>query len=90
MSDADMDIYSPKGQLLRTATFLIDHDPKCLRVFRDETSRHIIDEAQWLHPDAITFHFDTCVEHVDLDQQTVLASLQQAQPAKLVSTLASD
>ena len=58
----------------------------CLRVFRDEVSRHVIDEAQRLHRDAVTFHFNAHIQHVNLQQHSVHAQLHEGQPPQLVGT----
>lgn len=80
---AGMDIYSPHGQPIRTSTIPIGHNPKCLRVFRDEVSRHVIDEAKRLHSEAIVFHFDVRVEDVNLQKQTIRMQLE-GEPSRLV------
>lgn len=45
-----------------------------MRVFRDEIARHLIDEAERLHPDKIKFHFEKGIKHVDLDKGSVIVS----------------
>lgn len=53
-----------------------------IRVYRDEISRHLIDEARRLHPDAITFHFEAGVAGVDLDKRVAHISGQTPQEVK--------
>lgn len=83
-SDVDTDIYDLNGKLTRAASVPVTNDPVMLRAFRDEISRHIIEEAQRLHPTAITFSFNADIQEVDLHAQTVHVA-QQDSPKKTVS-----
>ena len=51
-------------------------NPTMIRVYRDEISRHLIDEAKRLHPEAITFHFEAGIIGADLDKRVVSISGQ--------------
>ena len=53
-------------------------DPPCVRAFRNEVASLIIKDAQCLYPDAIKIHFSAAVEAVDLDKQTICASLARS------------
>lgn len=44
-------------------------DPQMLRVYRDEISRHLIDEAKRLCPEAVSFAFDSPLVTVDFVNQ---------------------
>ena len=46
-------------------------DPPCVRAFRDELAQRIIQEAQRLFPEAISFHHKTAVTKVDFKRQLV-------------------
>ena len=86
MPVADVDIFGMDGQLTRSAHVAVRQQPVALRAFRDEVSRHVIEEAQRLHGHAITFHFNAAVERVDLDAHTILVSQQDPHATKLVSS----
>ena len=53
-------------------------DPTMIRVYRDEISRHLIDEARRLYPEAITFHFDAPISGVDFEKRVVSISGSKA------------
>ena len=48
--------------------------PTMIRVYRDEISRHLIDEGRRLHSDAITFHFDAPITSVDFEKRVAQIS----------------
>ena len=48
-----------------------DKNDDNIRVFRDELSRHLIDEALRQHPDAISFCFEAPIDSVDFERQLV-------------------
>lgn len=60
--------------MLRSFLIPVTDPPTNLRVFRDEIARQLIDEAQRLFPDTIEFHFNSPVQAVDIDKQTVAVS----------------
>ena len=49
-------------------------NPTMIRVYRDEISRHLIDEGKRLYPDAITFHFDSPITSVDFEKRVAQIS----------------
>ena len=53
----------------------VDDSTMSMRVFRDEIARHVIEEAQRLHGDAISFHFDSTIQRIDLEKQTVSVAM---------------
>ena len=66
--------YNEKGAVVRSFTQAVGHPATRLRIFRDEIARQLIDEAQRLHPDKISFHFGVAIANVDLDNQIVTTS----------------
>ena len=66
--------YNEKEAVVRSFTEAVGHPATRLRIFRDEIARQLIDEAQRLHPDRITFNFGVPIANVDLDKQTVTTS----------------
>ena len=46
-----------------------NEEPSMMRVYRDEISRHLIDEARRLYPDAITFHFASLITSINIEKQ---------------------
>lgn len=66
--------YNEKGAVVRSFTEAVGYPATRLRIFRDEIARQLIDEAQRLHPDRITFNFGVPIANVDLDKQTVTTS----------------
>ena len=47
-----------------------------IRVFRDELSRHLIDDALRQHPNAINFRFEAPIDNIDFERQLVLVAGQ--------------
>lgn len=64
-------------------------DPSCLRAFRDEVSLCVIKAAQRLYPHAVKFHFNTQIQEVDLDRQTVSVSFQESAMTQVCCTIES-
>ena len=59
-----------KGRQIGGANSEVSYEnPTMIRVYRDEVSRHLIDEGKRLHPDAITFHFDSPITRVDFEKR---------------------
>ena len=48
-----------------------DKNSNYMRVFRDELSRHLIDEALRQHPDAVSFRFEAPIDSIDFERQLV-------------------
>lgn len=71
---AEANMYKADGTTMRSASIPITQDPQCVRAFRDEIALCVINEAKRLHPNAIEFHFNTLIQNVDLDRQTVHVS----------------
>lgn len=69
----------------------VTEDPTCVRGFRDEVAAHIIKEAQRQYPEAIKFHFNTAVEKIDLERQTIYALSAESGPeqVQLIQMVAS-
>lgn len=65
--------------MLRSFTIPVTEPPTNLRVFRDEIARQLINEANRLFPDTIEFHFNSPVQAVDIDKQTVTVSGDSSQ-----------
>ncbi|DBA80226.1 hypothetical protein WJX79_006530 [Trebouxia sp. C0005] len=63
--------YDKNGAVLRKFEVPVKDPPTSLRIFRDEISRLLIDEAQRLHPGKISFRFSTPVVAVNLEAHTV-------------------
>ena len=49
-------------------------NPTMIRVYRDEISRHLIDEGKRLHPEAITYHFDSPMTSIDFEKRVAQIS----------------
>lgn len=70
----EANIYKEDGTTMRSARIPITQDPQYIRAFRDEIALCVINEAKRLHPNAIEFHFNTLIQKVNLDRQTVHVS----------------
>lgn len=63
-------------------------NPMRIRVYRDEISRHLIEEAQRLHREAITFHFQASVTAVNFHKQVAtVADSREVSQTSLPSLL---
>lgn len=49
-------------------------NPTMIRVYRDEISRHLIDEGKRLHSEAISFHFESPITSVDFEKRVAQIS----------------
>jgi len=72
---ADFKLFKPNGAIQRSVSLPVTDNPRLLRSPRDEITRHIIEEAQRMYPDAISFHFSTTIQQVDLNRQRVIVSV---------------
>ena len=69
--------------MLRSFSIPVTDSPTGLKVFRDEIARQLISEAQRLFPGTIEFHFNSPVQAVDTDKQTVTISGDGSQQVSL-------
>lgn len=76
---ADTTFYGSQGQALRSSSNPVTDPPTNLKVFRDEITRQLICEAQRLFPNTIQFHFNSSVQAVDTEKQTVNISGNSSQ-----------
>ena len=66
--------FKPNGQVQKSTRIAVTDEPQSVRAFRDEIALLVVKEAQRQFPEAISFHFNNPVNHIDLEQQTVSTS----------------
>ncbi len=72
---ADFKLFRADGAMQRSVSLPVTDNPGLLMSSRDEITRHTIEEAQRMCPNAISFHFNTSIQQVDLDRQCVITSV---------------
>ena len=69
---AEMSMYKSNGKCFAHMEMDVDpQKPEMVMCYREEVARHLVQEAQRLHPEAISFTFDCGISSIELDQQTV-------------------
>lgn len=71
---ADFKLFKADGAIQRSVSLPVTDNPGLLMSSRDEITRHTIEEARRMYPDAISFHFNTTIQQVDLNRQCVITA----------------
>ncbi|DBB18334.1 TPA: hypothetical protein ACH3X3_003283 [Trebouxia sp. C0006] len=74
----------------RSVSLPVTDNPGLLMSSRDEITRHTIEEAQRMFPNAISFHFNTSIQQVDLDRQCVITSVAGSKDTSKAHQVAGD
>ncbi|DBA70580.1 TPA: hypothetical protein ACH3X2_011969 [Trebouxia sp. C0005] len=68
---ADFKLFKADGAIQRSVSLPVTDSPGLLMSSRDEITRHTIEEARRMFPNAISFRFNTTIQQVDLNRQCV-------------------
>lgn len=87
--DAEAALFKADGRKSLSASVPMTQGPMCARAFSDELALRIIQEAQRLFPQAIKFHHNTAVTHVDFKRQLVHLSRDGSNTTEVCTEITS-